>query len=248
MHSKINTSIQRPKAKSHELKASPGFTIMEIVVATTIFAIVTVGMTTLFTYTLKINRRAEALRQATQGMRDFVEGIVKEVRNGQIDYGVIDPGGSTVVSSALGQCDIKPAGSSYNASTNGGDSYTATDNRLAILDTDGNRECFYLGDANGTWVGSGVTSGKTLVLEKAGGIHQIVNPPNYTVDRLAFFVRPLCDPYSTNCTSYGGVTPKLQPFLTIAIQFTTKLSTGETVPIYYQTTVSGDKYDVPHTP
>ncbi len=63
-----------------------GFTLMEIVVATTLFATVLTLMLSLFTYTLKINRRTEALRQVSQGMRNFTEFVVKEVRNGQIDY------------------------------------------------------------------------------------------------------------------------------------------------------------------
>ncbi len=63
-----------------------GFTLMEIVVSTTIFATVLTLMLSLFNYTLKINRRTEALRQVTQGMRNFSEFLVKEVRNGTIDY------------------------------------------------------------------------------------------------------------------------------------------------------------------
>ena len=63
-----------------------GFTLMEITVATSIFAVVMVSLLSLFNYVLKINRESEALRQASQGMRNFVEYLVKEIRNGQIDY------------------------------------------------------------------------------------------------------------------------------------------------------------------
>ena len=130
-----------------------GFTIMEIVVATTIFALVTVSMTTLFNYTLKINRRAEAIRQATQGMRDFTETMVKEVRNGQIDYGVLN--GATTYASGSGNCNsITPIGAPY-PNTNGASTYNFIDNRLGIVDTEGNRECFFLGDKTGAYVGSG---------------------------------------------------------------------------------------------
>ncbi len=223
-----------------------GFTLMEIVVATTIFAFVVVALTSLFNYTLRINRRSEALRQASQGMRDFVESIAKEARNGQIDYGVIS--GQTVVSSGLGNCDIRPAGSSYSATTNGRSSYETMDNRLGIIDTEGNRKCFFLGNSQGTWVGNGVFNGSTLVMEKSGGIHQIVNPPNYELQYLSFFIRPTCDPYTASCTDYSNQTPKYQPLVTIVARFLTRLPTGEQVSIYYQTSVSSDKYDIPNAP
>lgn len=234
------------KAKSYKLKASRGFTLMEIVVATTIFAFVVVALTTLFNYTLRMNRRSEAIRQASQGMRDFIETIVKEVRNGQVDFGVVN--GQTVVSSGLTQCDIRPFGSTYNAATNGKYSYRAIDNRLGIIDVDGNRKCFYLGDAAGNWVGSATNNGKTLVMEKTGGVHQVVNPPNYEVQYLSFFVRPTCDPYTVTCEDYSTKAPKYQPVVAIAAKFVARLPTGEQVSIYYQTSVSSDKYDIPNAP
>ena len=67
-------------------KNQTGFTLMEIVVATTIFAVVTVALLSLFNYILKINRRSQALTQAADGMRNFVEFLTKQIQNGQIDY------------------------------------------------------------------------------------------------------------------------------------------------------------------
>lgn len=100
-------------------KNQSGFTLMEIVVSTTIFATVLTLMLSLFNYTLKINRRTEALRQVTQGMRNFTEYIVKEVRNGQIDY-----------TDAITQCSgnyISPTG------------YTTF---LKLVNASGENECF----------------------------------------------------------------------------------------------------------
>lgn len=100
-------------------KNQSGFTLMEIVVSTTIFAAVLTLMLSLFNYTLKINRRTEALRQVTQGMRNFTEYLVKEVRNGQIDY-----------SDAIGQCS-----GDYSSPTG----YTTF---LKIVNVNGENECF----------------------------------------------------------------------------------------------------------
>jgi len=251
--------VIRGKKNIHNTsRGQAGFTIMEIVVATTLFAFTSVALTSLFNYTLKINRRAEALRQATQGMRDFAETIVKAVRNGQIDYGV-SSGGQTV------QAPVSPCSSPTNSTegslaantslvnpvrNNVNSSYASgADNRLGIIDTNRTRMCYYLGDANGNYIGAGAyKTGSTLVLVKQGGTPQIMNPPNYTINFLQFIVRPICDPYVRTCADYSNQAPKIQPMVSILIGFTVKLPTGETKTISYQTSVSTDKYDVPNTP
>jgi prepilin-type N-terminal cleavage/methylation domain-containing protein len=78
--------LSRLQATSYKLQAQQGFTLMEIVVSTTIFAVVLTMTLAIFNYALKINRRTEALRQTTQGMRNFTEFLVKEIRNGKIEY------------------------------------------------------------------------------------------------------------------------------------------------------------------
>lgn len=101
-----------------------GFTLTEMVVATTIFATSLVAMFSMFNYVLKINRRTEALRQASQGVRNFVEFLVKEVRNGKIDYT------SPAIS---GQCVS---------------SYGPESTSLSLLNADGERECIYYQKVN----------------------------------------------------------------------------------------------------
>jgi GxxExxY protein len=215
--------------------AEKGFTLMEIVVSTTIFVIVFTAMLALFNYTLKINRRSEALRQASQGMRNMVEFLVKEIRNGQIDYGLIDPGGQ-FSSSPPTPCPKPVAGS---------DSYQSKENMLGVVSIDGTEECFYYGKADGSYAGAGVfsssTGASTLVFNKGNLGLQILNPPNFKVDNLMFLVRPVKDPY----TSTGGLA-KFSPVVSMFIKFTTKLPTGEQVPIYYQTSVATNQYDVPN--
>lgn len=67
-------------------KSQSGFTLVELMISTVLFALVLSSMLVLFNYALKINRKAEAIRQATQGVRNFAEFAVKEIRNGRIDY------------------------------------------------------------------------------------------------------------------------------------------------------------------
>ena len=229
-----------------------GFTIMEIMVATTLFAFTSVALTTLFNYTLKINRRAEALRQATQGIRDFVELIAKEVRNGQIDYGVVDPG-QVVEGAPVGPCPI-PSSAAYSQSLIGvqnvASSYQTLENKLGVVDINGVQSCFYLGlsSTDDTPVANTVHTGQLYLKKGSSGVPQPVNTPNLTVNYLGFLIRPTCDPYGIYCQDYGNHASKIQPFVTIMANFTTKLPTGEQVNLYYQTTVSTDKYDVPNLP
>lgn len=228
--------------KTYNLKPSKGFTLMEIVVATTIFAFVFASLLALFNYTLKINRKAEALRQATQGMRNFIEYLVKEVRNGQLDYYVINGTISVPAFSMTSPCRL-PAGGV------GSNTYSSKENRLGIINTDGVQECFYYGKLDGTYVDTigstpstfATTTGGTLVLQKAGvNGAQILNPPNFNIENLMFVIRPVKDPYT-----YTGGLSETSPAVSIFIKFTTNLPTGEKVPIYYQTTVSTAQYDIP---
>lgn len=100
-------------------KKQKGFTLTEMVVATTIFATSLVAMFSMFNYVLKINRRTEALRQASQGVRNFVEFLVKEVRNGKIDY-------------------TSPPVAPQCSST-----YASESTSLSLVNSDGERECIY---------------------------------------------------------------------------------------------------------
>lgn len=241
------------KTRGCRLKASAGFTLMEIVVATTIFAVVSAALMSLFNYTLKINRRSEALRQATQGMRSFAEFLTKEVRNGSIYYGIVD-----------GRSDTNPINSWCKDQGVGNRTYDPKDNRLIIKNVNGDVECIYLGygspAASGhglmDYVGAGVFTNNTnqadssynpnpvLVLQKRGSSEEVLNPSNYRIENLMFLIRPTCDPYS-NCSDYANATPKIQPSVTVFIKFVAQLPTGEQVPIYYQTSVSTGDYNVP---
>ncbi len=144
-----------------------GFTLMEIIVATSIFATTLTMMFTLFTYTLKINRQGEALRQATQGMRNFAEFLTKEVRNGKIDYAV----GSVL---AVPQCNEE--------------SYSAWDRSLGIVNLVGERECIYYTETS-------PGQGKIMIQKENTNPYEL-NPPNFNVKDMKVFVRPKTDPYS----------------------------------------------------
>lgn len=235
----------------NELKQK-GFTLMEIMVATVIFAIIFSSMLSLFNYVLKINRRTEAIRQASQDARDFVEFLVKEVRNGQIDYFTT---GGQYNTAGVGTSPCTPVNPGQQEKPSDNSTYALQDNKLGLFNTDNVEECFYFGKSDGTYIDAGGTpsstfatsTGGTLVMQKIGITGaQILNPPNSRLDQLMFLVRPMCDPYTlAPCRSYPAGFPNVQPSVVIMIKFTVTLPTGETVPLYYQTTVSSNKYDIP---
>ncbi len=97
-----------------------GFTLMEIIIATALFITVVASVMSLFNYVLKINRRVQAMRQVTQGSRNFTEAVVREIRNGQIDY-----------NSTNSNCPSAGYQSTSNSS-------------LAIITSLGDRLCYYL--------------------------------------------------------------------------------------------------------
>jgi prepilin-type N-terminal cleavage/methylation domain-containing protein len=196
---------------------SRGFTLIEILVSTTIFATVLTMMLVLFNYTLKIDRKTETLRQATQGARNFTEFLVKEIRNGRIDYGP-PPAGLPPVAPCTGVYNNGPTG----------------DTALGIVNVSDEQECIYL-------------SGNNLMITKQVGTTsypaQRLNPVGVNIVSAKFYVRPAgngVNPYNTTSP------PRIQPFVTMLIEFQVQLSPNDAaVTIPYQTSVSTDLYDVP---
>lgn len=247
------------KKRDAKNKNKAGFTITELMVSVTIFVTTITLMMNLLNYTLKIQRKTEAFRQASQGMRNFVEFIVKEIRNGRIDYGV---SGGTSLQSAKTPCPNPSAvgqntygQSAYGGLGGAGPTVFQADTRLGLINLFNEQECLLWAkdDGTGKMTAASVTDinnglAKYLALAKSGvseaNGYERLNPPNMTVDYLRFYIRPLCDPYTTICSD--GL-PERQPFVTLVMRFNVILSTGERVIIPYQTTINTDDYAIPRT-
>jgi prepilin-type N-terminal cleavage/methylation domain-containing protein len=101
-------------------KLNDGFTLVELMISTVLFAIVLSSMLILFNYALKINRKTESIRQATQGVRNFAEFAIKEIRNGRIDY---------TTPAIVSQCTIP---------------YGPTSTAVALRTLEGDRICLFM--------------------------------------------------------------------------------------------------------
>lgn len=77
-----------------------GFTLIEAMIATFLFVIVISSVISIYLTVLKVNRKSNAIRLASENSRYISEYISKEIRNGQIDYYGPNPCGTGFPSGA----------------------------------------------------------------------------------------------------------------------------------------------------
>ncbi len=145
-----------------------GFTLMEIVVATAIFAIVVSSVLALFNYVLRINSKVQAIRQVSQGTRVFTEILSREIRNGRISY------------SSFGSCN--PAAN-----------YSSVNNKqLALVTYNGDKLCFYLNPTDEKLYMERINSSGT-VTDAINPTGFTINDSSFH-----FVVKPATDPFVSN--------------------------------------------------
>ncbi len=190
-------------------KKQRGFTLIEAIVATFIFAIVVTSVIGVYVETLKANRRTDAIRSATETVRYISEFLSKEIRNGTIAYS----------GSALYACSL---------------TYNTPGNSLEIINVDGDTECFYLGDGAGT----ASSSGPYLWIRKQPAGSALLPAQqldlNYSqVSNLTFYVTPATlgsPPVSTvqpRVTITGTVVTNKDPQNIVNLPFETTISIPE---------------------
>lgn len=203
---------------------------MEVLVSVTIFATVITLMLSMFNYTLRIYRRVEAQRQVSQSVRTTMEFLVKEIRNGQVDYGIVDGLQSDAVVDA--RCPIPVVGSNTYS--------TSVTSFLGLINVEGDRECIYWVHNAGAATQDDANNNNLFLKKQNVSTLSQLNPPNVKIKDLRFYVRPLRDPYMDS--------PNLvetMPVVTIVAQVSVKLPTGEVRTVPYQTSVSTYIYDIP---
>ena len=178
-----------------------GFTLIEALVATSLFAVVVSSVMGVYLYTLKINRRTDVIRLAAENARFISEFLTKEIRNGQILYS----------GSAPSPCNT----------------FAASGTTLAIVNIDGDTECFY-------------SSGTNLMVAKNAGGSLLapvqLNDSKIKINNLKFFVAPNCNPYTAGA--------RTEPQVTITAQVQSNPNPIDNITIPLQTTVSIPKYDI----
>ncbi len=176
-----------------------GFTLIEAIVAAAIFAIAVVSIVDVYVSTIRLNRKTDSQRKASENARYITEYLSKEIRNGQIDYY-----GPTV----------SPCSTTFSASSR----------FLGLVNTDSVHICFYQGDNNGL-----VSAGGTNIWMYRGNAGPYkINSNDVTVTNLTFYASPTSNPYITQSAiqprvtiagtvsaTQGGATANLQTTITI---------------------------------
>lgn len=145
-----------------------GFTLVEIIVSTAIFAIVIASVLALFNYVLRINSRVQATRQVSQGARIFAEVLSREIRNGRISY------------DQTGTCN--PA-ANYSSQSN---------QQLALTTYTGEKLCFYLNPSDEKLYIERITSSGTYT-DTVNPNRFTINASTFK-----FVVKPSTDPFVSN--------------------------------------------------
>jgi Tfp pilus assembly protein PilW len=91
-------------------KKTQGFTIIEAIVATAVFAFFIVSLLGVYLSILRLDSRTRGQRAVTDNTRFIMEYLSKEVRDGRIDYTAVDCGGT--VTSTADLCLINQNGES----------------------------------------------------------------------------------------------------------------------------------------
>ncbi|MEZ4180633.1 MAG: type II secretion system protein [Candidatus Doudnabacteria bacterium] len=161
--------------KSHNF----GFTLIEIIVATTIFVITVSAILVLFGFVLRTNREVQINRKAAQSIRNFTEVLAREIRNGKIYYGTAGTDCAT---------------GNYSQSTN---------QTLAILTVDGDLLCFSLRTV------SSQGQMNLQKITTTGTLEEVINSSSMYIKpgTFRFIIQPETDPYTQSGGLYPGIQP-----------------------------------------
>lgn len=201
-----------PKSKSR------GFTLIEAVVATFLFSITVGSILGIYMTTLKVNKRADSIRKASENARFISELLAKEIRNGQIDY--------------FGPTSAVCGSSSYSTNPN---------TKLAILNVDGEHKCFYLGDDNG----ADSASGTNLWVVKNNFTATRINDAGTIISAFKVYVQPTTNPYCNNPPSCSEAGSSAQPKVTLIGAVTYNADPENITTLPFQLSVSIPTYDIP---
>lgn len=190
-----------------------GFTLIEAIVAAALFAVTVSSIVGVYLSTLKVNRRTDVIRSAAENARYLTEYMTKEIRNGQIDY----------FGPAISPCTTNQVSPS---------------NSLEIINTDGDKICFYLGDNSGLLS----ASGKNLWMAKNNLQAVKLNSSNVYVNNLNFYVSPTFNPYNSGSTIQPRVTIVGSVQAVSGSQDQSTMYNNITIPI--ETSISLPAYDI----
>lgn len=205
--------------------ASPGFTLMEIVVAMFIFMLASVIIADIFVNVQRAQARLRASQTASTNARYLLDVLAREIRADTVDYAGY--AGNTVPSRIDESSELK----------------LLTGERKSVVFRL-RRDSVNCPAAAGSSVAIGCVQ-----ISRDGALFSTITAPTLSVEQLIFFVTPLGDPFSSNGAVCGGAiippncSPDVQPQVTIALSLSTvDAKVDNRVSSYLQTTVTSRAY------
>jgi len=202
------------KKKDKFIPKTKGFTLMEIVVAISLFVIASTLLVDIFTITQRTQVKLSGQTRVQADARYVMEIISRYARNYMIDYQyIIDQEGVNPIPRQL--------------------------NYLPLKDTQGNSIIFE-SSVSPTICPSGVS--ECLVIRRNNSASASITPQGVNIKDITFYILPNRDPFVID-TSVGGYRSNQQPQVTIVlVSETISERTGERQTNYLQTTVSSRVY------
>lgn len=205
-----------------------GFTLVEMLVAVSIFSIVVTASTDIFIRSQRAQRQAAALEKVQDTTRFLLTRIAQELRTGHIDY-------------------------AYYATSLTADSHTIisdtaiTSETLAIKNTDGKTVLFTVRKKDhtdfGGVCGSDEKTAPCLVIAIPDtDQHERATPEGYTIQKLAFYITPPVDSLVID-SALNDYPSDIQPRVTIMLSARGNLpGISKPIDLSVQTTVSSREY------
>ncbi len=203
----------QPKEDKSKLRIN-GFTLMEIVVAMSLFVVSSMLLVDIFTITQKTQIKLSGQTRVQADARYVMEILSRYARNYMIDYQyIVDQEGTDPIPHQL--------------------------NYLPLKDTMGNSIIFE-SSVSPTICPPGVS--ECLVVRRNDSANASITPQGVNIKEVTFYILPDRDPFVID-PSVGGYRSDQQPQVTIVlISETTSERTGEKQTSYLQTTVSSRIY------
>lgn len=183
-----------------------GFTLVEMLIATSLFSVVILTSTDIFLRVQRAQRQAAILEKTQDITRFFLTRVAQEVRSGSIDYEYYnDPGG------------LK--NDQYTKQGNG----QIASQTLALRTAEGERLLFKTrpkGDASCAPTTPDEDVSPCLIIATTAPVSQAerMNPPGYTIQKLLFVITPGSDPFSIDPATndfQSNAQPKVTIMLTV---------------------------------
>ncbi len=182
----------------NQLKDQRGYTLVELIAAMTIFAIISVVVLGALVTVIQSSTKVSAERKVQQDARYSIEAIARQTRSASIDYAFYTQNAGDA------RCAFSPAGSNSTKTlallfTQAGEANAPATQRLIF---------FYSNNAIWRYQNSASTptptcTGPSSIFAAASGAQQIT-ATDVTVTQLAFYISPNQNPYDQTTCPVGS--------------------------------------------